>query len=63
MSGLPRATPRVLAEVVSPTFDVIATEVNRRSVNIGAELMLRWGGGVTGAPGHNCAREMLRDLR
>ena len=49
ISSLPRSTPRVMAEVVSPTFDVIASEVNRRSVNIGAELMLRWGGGVTGA--------------
>jgi D-alanyl-D-alanine carboxypeptidase/D-alanyl-D-alanine-endopeptidase (penicillin-binding protein 4) len=44
------STPRVLAEVASPTFDAIASEVNRRSVNLGAELMLRWGGGVTGAP-------------
>lgn len=50
VSAFPRATPRVLAEVVSPTFDMIASEVNRRSVNIGAELMLRWGGGVSGAP-------------
>lgn len=34
---------RVLAEVASPTFDAIAAEVNRRSVNIGAELLLAWG--------------------
>lgn len=40
---------RILAEVASPTFDEIAAEVNRRSVNIGAELMLRWAGGVQGA--------------
>lgn len=36
---------RVLAEVVSQSFDSIAHEVNTRSVNIGAELMLLWGGG------------------
>jgi PBP4 family serine-type D-alanyl-D-alanine carboxypeptidase len=41
---------RILAEVASPSFDEIAAEVNRRSVNLGAELMLRWGGGVQGAP-------------
>ncbi len=39
---LPR---RVLAEVVSDPFDSIAHEINTRSVNIGAELLLRWGGG------------------
>lgn len=50
IAAFPRSDPRILAEVVSPTFDVIASEVNRRSVNIGAELLLRWGGGVTGAP-------------
>jgi D-alanyl-D-alanine carboxypeptidase/D-alanyl-D-alanine-endopeptidase (penicillin-binding protein 4) len=49
ISSFPRNTSRVLAEVASPTFDAIASEVNRRSVNIGAELMLRWGGGATGA--------------
>lgn len=37
--------PQVLAEVNSQPFDSIATEVNRRSLNIGAELMLRWAGG------------------
>ncbi len=40
---------RILAEVASPTFDEIAEEVNRRSVNVAAELMLRWGGGTKGA--------------
>jgi D-alanyl-D-alanine carboxypeptidase/D-alanyl-D-alanine-endopeptidase (penicillin-binding protein 4) len=35
----------VLAEVSSQPFDSIASEVNRRSLNIGAELMLRWAGG------------------
>lgn len=41
---------RILAEVASPTFDELAAEINRRSVNLGAELLLRWGGGVTGGP-------------
>jgi PBP4 family serine-type D-alanyl-D-alanine carboxypeptidase len=35
---------RVLAEVASQTFDSIAHEVNTRSLNIGAEMMLLWGG-------------------
>jgi serine-type D-Ala-D-Ala carboxypeptidase/endopeptidase (penicillin-binding protein 4) len=35
----------VLAQVESSTFDSVATEVNRRSLNIGAELMLQWGAG------------------
>ncbi|HRP08943.1 MAG TPA: D-alanyl-D-alanine carboxypeptidase/D-alanyl-D-alanine-endopeptidase, partial [Gemmatimonadales bacterium] len=43
-------TSRLLAEVVSPTFDEIATEVNRRSVNLGAELMLLWGAGPDDGP-------------
>ena len=37
---------RVLAEVASETFDSLAHEINTRSVNIGAELLLRWGGGT-----------------
>jgi|KBSSwiStaDraftv2_1062776.scaffolds.fasta_scaffold06029_7 D-alanyl-D-alanine carboxypeptidase/D-alanyl-D-alanine-endopeptidase (penicillin-binding protein 4) len=45
--GAPAAftAPLVLAEVNSQPFDSIATEVNRRSLNIGAELMLQWAGG------------------
>jgi D-alanyl-D-alanine carboxypeptidase/D-alanyl-D-alanine-endopeptidase (penicillin-binding protein 4) len=39
------AQPAVLAQVSSSPFDSIAMEVNRRSVNIGAELLLRWAGG------------------
>ena len=34
-----------LAEVASEPFDTIASEINRRSLNIGAELLLRWAGG------------------
>jgi D-alanyl-D-alanine carboxypeptidase/D-alanyl-D-alanine-endopeptidase (penicillin-binding protein 4) len=41
----PATTKTVLAEVSSQPFDSIASEVNRRSVNIGAELLLRWAGG------------------
>jgi D-alanyl-D-alanine carboxypeptidase len=41
---LPRTTT-VLAQVESATFDSVATEVNRRSLNIGAELMLQWAAG------------------
>lgn len=40
---------RVLAEVASQPFDSIAHEINTRSLNIGAELMLLWGGGPDGA--------------
>ena len=39
------APTSVLAQVESATFDSVATEVNRRSLNIGAELMLQWGAG------------------
>jgi D-alanyl-D-alanine carboxypeptidase/D-alanyl-D-alanine-endopeptidase (penicillin-binding protein 4) len=37
---------RILAEIASAPFDSIAHEVNARSVNIGAELLLLWGGGA-----------------
>jgi PBP4 family serine-type D-alanyl-D-alanine carboxypeptidase len=36
---------RVLAEVASGTFDSLAHEINTRSLNIGAEMLLLWGGG------------------
>lgn len=35
----------VLAAVASAPFDSVAYEVNRRSLNIGAELLLRWAAG------------------
>lgn len=44
--AFPLARPVVLAQVSSSPFDSIAMEVNRRSVNIGAELLLRWAGGL-----------------
>lgn len=34
--------PRVLAKVESAPFDSVAVEINRRSLNIGAELVLQW---------------------
>jgi len=34
--------PRVLAEVRSTTLDSMASAINRRSNNLGAELLLRW---------------------
>jgi D-alanyl-D-alanine carboxypeptidase/D-alanyl-D-alanine-endopeptidase (penicillin-binding protein 4) len=51
--AVPSVTPMdpssVLAEVESPTLDSLASEVNTRSLNIGAELILRWAGGATDA--------------
>jgi D-alanyl-D-alanine carboxypeptidase/D-alanyl-D-alanine-endopeptidase (penicillin-binding protein 4) len=32
----------VLADVRSPTLDSLASEINRKSSNVGAELLLRW---------------------
>jgi D-alanyl-D-alanine carboxypeptidase/D-alanyl-D-alanine-endopeptidase (penicillin-binding protein 4) len=40
----------VLAEIESAPFDSVASEINRRSLNIGAELLLRWAAGKTGGP-------------
>lgn len=44
------ADKHVLAEVASESFDSIAHEVNTRSLNIGAEMLLLWGGGGISAP-------------
>ena len=48
-SGINRAmtsdASRVLAEVQSAVFDSVASEVNRRSLNPGAELLLQWAAG------------------
>ncbi len=43
--GSDEAAPKILAEVTSPTLDSVASEVNRRSLNIGAELLLQWAAG------------------
>jgi D-alanyl-D-alanine carboxypeptidase/D-alanyl-D-alanine-endopeptidase (penicillin-binding protein 4) len=46
LSGPPApGLPVVLAAVNSEPFDSIASEVNRRSSNLGAELLLRWAAG------------------
>ena len=43
---------KVLAEVASPSLDSLASEINRRSLNLGAELLLQWAGGQTQGPAH-----------
>ncbi len=49
--GLPPVGgPQVLAEVSSPPLDSLASEINRRSLNLGAELLLQWAGGRDQAP-------------
>jgi D-alanyl-D-alanine carboxypeptidase/D-alanyl-D-alanine-endopeptidase (penicillin-binding protein 4) len=45
-------SPRVLAEVASPPLDSLASEINRRSLNAGAELLLHWAGGREQGPTH-----------
>jgi D-alanyl-D-alanine carboxypeptidase/D-alanyl-D-alanine-endopeptidase (penicillin-binding protein 4) len=42
----------VLAEVASPPLDSLASEINRRSLNAGAELLLQWAGGREQGPVH-----------
>jgi serine-type D-Ala-D-Ala carboxypeptidase/endopeptidase (penicillin-binding protein 4) len=46
----PAGGPQVLAEVSSPPLDSLASEINRRSLNLGAELLLQWAGGRDHAP-------------
>lgn len=45
-------SPKVLAEVASPPLDSLASEINRRSLNAGAELLLHWAGGREQGPTH-----------
>ena len=52
------AQQAVLAQVSSWPFDSIAMEVNTRSVNIGAELLLRWAGGP-----YNAAERLTEHVR
>lgn len=42
--------PQVLAEVSSPSLDSLASEINRRSLNFGAELLLQWAAGRERGP-------------
>ena len=46
----PQGGPQTLAEVSSPPLDSLASEINRRSLNLGAELLLQWAGGRERAP-------------
>jgi PBP4 family serine-type D-alanyl-D-alanine carboxypeptidase len=48
MGPPPPGGPRVLAEVSSPILDSLASEINRRSLNLGAELLLQWAAGQDG---------------
>lgn len=45
---------QTLAEVFSPTLDSLAADIDRRSLNLGAELLLRWAAG-TDAPAESLA--------
>ncbi len=46
----PEGRPQILAEVASASLDSLASEINRRSLNLGAELLLQWAGGRERAP-------------
>ncbi len=46
----PDGEPQILAEVASAPLDSLASEINRRSLNLGAELLLQWAGGRERAP-------------
>jgi PBP4 family serine-type D-alanyl-D-alanine carboxypeptidase len=50
VSAPPTGGPQILAEVSSPPFDSLASEINRRSLNLGAELLLQWAGGRDRGP-------------
>jgi D-alanyl-D-alanine carboxypeptidase/D-alanyl-D-alanine-endopeptidase (penicillin-binding protein 4) len=41
----PDGEPQILAEVASAPLDSLASEINLRSLNLGAELLLQWAGG------------------
>jgi serine-type D-Ala-D-Ala carboxypeptidase/endopeptidase (penicillin-binding protein 4) len=55
------ALPTVLAKVESEPLDSVAVEINRRSLNIGAELVLQWAAASqTAGPG--LVTQHVRDL-
>lgn len=56
----PEGEPQILAEVASAPLDSIASEVNRRSLNLGAELLLQWAGGREGA--HERLTQHVREV-
>lgn len=54
-SALPAAPPegaewQIMAQVSSPILDSLAADINRRSLNLGAELLLQWAGGRDKGP-------------
>lgn len=55
----PSVSEFTLAEVVSPPLDSIVAEVNTRSLNIGAEALLRWAGG----PSDQAAERLTEHVR
>ncbi len=57
-ASTPPVNTAVLAQIESPTLDSLASEVNTRSLNIGAELLLRWAGGAT-----NAAEKLMEHVR
>jgi PBP4 family serine-type D-alanyl-D-alanine carboxypeptidase len=56
----PEGSPQVLAEVASAPLDSLASEINRRSLNLGAELLLQWAGGRDRA--HERLTQHVRDV-
>ena len=56
----PEGEPQILAEVASASLDSLASEINRRSLNLGAELLLQWAGGREGA--HERLTEHVRQV-
>ena len=53
--------PGVLAKVESPPFDSVAVEINRRSLNIGAELVLQWAA-ASQTSGPSLLNQHVRDV-
>lgn len=53
--------PMVLAKVESAPFDSVAVEINRRSLNIGAELVLQWAAASQTA-GPNLLTQHVREV-
>jgi D-alanyl-D-alanine carboxypeptidase/D-alanyl-D-alanine-endopeptidase (penicillin-binding protein 4) len=56
----PEGEPQILAEVASAPLDSLASEINRRSLNLGAELLLQWAGGRVGA--HERLTQHVREV-
>jgi PBP4 family serine-type D-alanyl-D-alanine carboxypeptidase len=50
MVSQPEGERQIMAEVASAPLDSLASEINRRSLNLGAELLLQWAGGRDRGP-------------